>query len=287
MDERDATSNNSSPGSVIKQVAHVLDRIEQAVKVGGKNTDLESGAKLAAELLGSGLLPRLEEALRQVVETERRRVGERVAAVGAAEATAVRVWRESGEFVRQTDLGWRVGHLELRLDKKTGRASVLYNGLLVVPPEPVDEAPSLQALVESGKARLAAVTTLSRSEIQAALWDAYHFVSRKSAGSAQSAELREVVDELRLALLRRARGEKQQLAILKLPNWALSWLLDEAFRPAPPVLNGRRLAMRTGTQRETRDMGVRVGAREPGGESQVFCFMQDMPFSVEAQSPAP
>jgi hypothetical protein len=287
MEDQGQPQEYSQSIAVIRNVSQALERIVRALQGGGKKADLESAGKLASELLAVVQPPRFEDALRELAEAGKRLAGERVAAFGAAEAAAVRVWRDAAEFVRQTDSGWRIGYLELRLDKEAARGSVLYNAQAVVPPEPIEDAVALQALLERAKAKLAEVAAVARSDLHAALWDAYHHVSRRSASSTQGAELREVLEELRIALLRRARGEKQQLATLKLPSWALSWLLDEAFRSAPPVQNGRRLSLRTGTQRETKEMGVRVGAREPGGEIQVFCYMQDVAFAPEAQGSGP
>jgi hypothetical protein len=288
MEDQDKAPEDAKPTAVIRQVAQALAGLVRALQAGArKKVDVEAAGKLASDLLASGRLPRLEVALREIAEAGKQRTGERIAALGAAEAAAVRVWRDAGEFVRQTDSGWRIGHLELHLDKKAARGKVMYHGQTVVPPEPIEDAAALQALLETAKAKLAEVAGVARSDLPPALWDAYHYVSRRSAGSTQGAELREVLEELRIALLRRSHGEKQQLAALKLPSWALSWLLDEAFRPAPPVQNGRRLVLRTGTQRETREMGVRVGAREPGGEFQIFCYMQDVAVAPEAQSSGP
>jgi hypothetical protein len=283
MDKLPSNPEQKEPQAAIKDLIRDLTEVVTALE--GTRTEpgsIDASAKLAAKLLASGCVPRLEQSLRGIVEHQQCRQAERLAGLSSAEAMAVRSWRESGEALRQMDAGWRIGAIELRLDRATARASVRYNGLSVIAHEPVEGAAGLEALVVRAKALLKEASILPPADLQSAVWDAFLFAAQRSGGNTQGVELRSVLEELRTALVRRARPEKLKLAAIRLQPWALSWILDEAFRHGPPISGGQRLALRTGTQRETRDIGVQVGPRDPGGEPLIYCYMHAV-----AAAPAP
>jgi hypothetical protein len=283
MDKLTSNPEQKEPQAAIKDLMRDLTEVVTALD--GTRTEpgsIDAGAKLAAKLLANGCVPRLEQSLQGIVEHQQRRQAERLAGLSSAEAMAVRSWRESGKTLRQMDAGWRIGPIELRLDRAAARASVRYNGLTVIAHEAVEGAAGLEALVVRANALLKEASILPPADLQTALWDAFLFAAQRSGGNTQGVELRSVLEELRTALVRRARPEKLKLAAIRLQPWALSWILDEAFRHGPPISGGQRLALRTGTQRETRDIGVQVGPRELGGEPQIYCYMHAV-----AAAPAP
>ena len=243
-----------------------LERLDAALK------RLPPGEALA------GALEELRERTARYVEQARR---ERIAAFRPIEAEYVRAAREQGKQLRERASGWRIDLLELQLQREQARARFLYNREVLVPWSPINNAEDLAQLEGRARAMLERATAAYPDDLLARVfWDAYEQErARRRPGRGARPEAVPLLDfyrGLRVALVRHELEEQQpdkKLRYAELPRWTFLYNLDRYRALGAAVPEARRLGYQTGSQQESRTIGVVVNGLDAQQDYKTMCYI--------------
>jgi hypothetical protein len=241
---------------------------EQAVDAGKLESLLRAlpdGATLGAvvdEVKAEGLS--LAERTRKDRETNFRRI----------EADYVNQAKASGHSVRELDTGWRIGLLELHVDRGQGRLRLLYNRELL------QDWTAVGSLASFEKSVSIATDRLRKAEIpddllRRVFWNAYQ--ESKKRGSSDRVPLRDLYRELRLELVRselEGGRTERKLTFAEFPKWAFLYNLDRYRHQSASIPQEMRLALETGSQVDhTKGLSMVVGGLDPREPYKTYCYV--------------
>jgi len=170
-------------------------------------------------------------------------------AFGRIESQIVNTCRNEGRPIRELDTGWRIGRLEVSVDRPHSRAKLLYNL------EPLTEWFAVTTVVGLARAMTDAESKLTAASLPTptfatALRDAYDRLARPSA---PRVSLRDLYPEFRLAIVRdELKGGKhdRRLKFAEFPRWAYLHNLDLYRREFSKLAPSVRLVFETGSQED-------------------------------------
>jgi len=189
------------------------------------------------------------------------------------EADFVRSQREAGASVKELEQGWRVGRLELAVNRAQGRARVLFNREVVADWTPVRQGEQLEKLITTTDAKL------KRAEIpidllRESLEAAYEMARR--GRSAPRVSMPDFYRAFRVALVQKElkRGSPdKRLTWAECPKWAFLYNLDR-YRQLGSAAGEARLTFETGSQQDQLDgLGMTLNGLSPEQEYKVCCWV--------------
>lgn len=179
----------------------------------------------------------------------------RAKAFGALEAAFVRVARDRGLATREFDTAWRVGPLEVQVQREGSRVRCLYNREPVVPWTAVATEGDLMAAYEKGAALLEE-SAIPEAELAALVSRAFDDALRTTTETLRANGLVPVHDLLRSLRLERIRDELSASSPGKalrnhdFPLWAQLYNLDRYREAVPRLETVLRISFQTGSQQE-------------------------------------
>ena len=220
----------------------------------------------------------LRERAAQALHQARR---ERIAAFGPIEADFVRAAREGQKQLRERTNGWRIDMLELQLQREQARARFLYNREVLVAWSPVSTPDDLARLEERARLMLQKTVAAYPDELLVQVfWQAYEHerARRRGTGRArpEAVPILDFYRGLRVTLVRHELEEQQpdkKLRYAELPRWAFLYNLDRYRALGSAVPEARRLGLQTGSQQESRSIGVVVNGLDAQQDYKTMCFI--------------
>lgn len=248
-----------------------------AIKPGSADS-LEKLESALARLPAGDTFSRAVEALRtRASETLTRARRERGDAFRRIETEFVQSSRTQGEPVREQSNGWRVASLELQVRREQGQIRWLYNREVLIDWSPVTSAAVFADA--RGKAQLLLKKEeLPETVLKDAFWDTYQECLRLQQSQGRSSNLVPLGDfyrELRLTLVRRELTQKpdKRISQAEFPKWAFLYNLDRYRTLAASLPADRRLALQTGSQRDTARLGMVTNGLDGRQDYQVVCYV--------------
>lgn len=203
---------------------------------------------------------------------------------GRLEAEFIRHQRESGALLRESgNSSWRVGPVELELQRESSRARVLYNREAITAWKAVGSREDLERLL-SGAIKNLESASLPESELPEVLWDAYEHLrrthTRSDAGHVR-VPLLDLFREVRVVLARhelRSGKPDRKLTRTDLPRWAFLYNLDRYRRMLPNLPADRRLSLETGSQHDhQKGRAMVVNGLDPNEDYKPYCYAYAAP----------
>ena len=229
----------------------------------------------AGELLGQELDQLRERATRFLDEARRARV----AAFRPLEAEYVRAAREQGKQLRERANGWRIDMLALELQREQARARFLYNREVLVSWSPVGSAEDLARLEERARAMLEKAA-YPDDMLREVFWNAYERErARRQQGRKGRPETVPILDfyrAVRVALVDYELADDKpdkKLRYGELPRWAFLYNLDRYRSLAAGAPEAQRLGLQTGSQQESRTIGVVVNGLDAQQDYKTMCYI--------------
>ena len=203
---------------------------------------------------------------------------ERRAEFRKIEAAFVNARRKSGTPLRELDHAWRIGSIELQVHREQARARALYNREQVVGWKPITSPDDLEALVAAANAELEK-RSLPDKVLTEVCWRAYLTLAEQRAKDkkidAARIPLLDLLREFRVALLRHelSTGKiDRKPKYVEFPMWSLLHNLDRYRKLGSKVPIEKRIAVETGSQRQTRSKGIILNGLDAKDEYKVFCY---------------
>lgn len=264
--QRDAASLAKQFESIARLKAsdpEVLDKLHKALAA------LPSGDQIAgaaAELKSRGE--------KKVNELRARRASE----FRRHEADFIRAAKAANQTVREVGGNtWRVGRLELELQREASRARVLYNREPISKWTPIARREDIEKLLSSGERSLESAA-IPDETLSGVLWEAYEHLRRTIGRNAPDARipLNELFREARVALARHElRGGRpdRRLSRTELPLWAFLYNLDRYRRLLPTLSGEHRLTLETGSQQDIKKgLAMLVNGLDPAEDYKSYCY---------------
>lgn len=249
--------------------AEALDRLQKAL------ASLPTGEQLGHAL--NELRVRAETTLRDARAA-------RAESFRRHEADFVREQRAAGTPVRESGSdSWRVGPLELELQREASKARLLYNRDPVTAWKPIGSREDLNGLVAAAHKNLEGAA-LPADALPELLWDAYEHLRRSAArqdAGAVRVPLNEFFREVRVALTRhelRSGKPDRKLTRTELPRWAFLYNLDRYRRMLPELPAERRLGFETGSQHDhQKGMAMVMNGLDANADYKSYCYVYAAP----------
>jgi hypothetical protein len=284
----DSESNRANEIATIKKVqadvGALLKPFQALMKIkAGKGGDVEQ-LQMALEQLPP------KETIEAVVDDVRQRGADVVRAVGAArgtefrkiEAAYINKERDAGEAIRELNSGWRLGALELEVDRERSRARLLFSKEVVVPWSAIGSIDDLQSLVVEGRKKLKSAEMTDASLIRT-FWDAYVYLratKKGAAGKPPRVSLRDFYREVRVAWIRDElldqKRPAKKIARTDLPSWAFLYNLSRYYQLREAVPASQRLALETGSQQDyAKGLGMIITPLDSTQDQKTYCYVFD------------
>lgn len=196
------------------------------------------------------------------------------------EADFIRDRREAGETTREAgNSSWRIGRLELEVDRARAQARALYNRQVVCPWLPVAEIEDMKRLLATASKHLDDAA-LPDDALMAVLTDAYDHLrsrARRTDASGVRIPLPDFYREVRVALARHelTTGKAdRKLARAEFPMWAFLYNLDRYRRLANALPAEQRLNFETGSQHDhQKGIAMIVNGLDAKDDYKSYCYV--------------
>lgn len=254
------------------RVARMLDSVK-TVKAGGPDAVEALDAALKRLPQGDTIGQAVEDLRRRGEDIVKRARMHRGEAFRRAEAEFIRSVRDDGRAVRELDSGWRIGCVELEVQREQGRIQFRYNHQVVQEWAAAGSREEIQRLEESALACLKKAAIVEAS-LAAVFWDAYTQARRRHPQG--SVPMTEFYPEVRIALVRRELAERKpdmRLTSVDLPRWAFLYNVDR-YRALRNVPSEQRLAFEPGNQAETRRIGMPINGLDARQDTRMICYVR-------------
>lgn len=209
-----------------------------------------------------------------LLEAERRL---RTEQFGRVEAAYIARVREEGKKLREFSSSWRIGPIELELNREQSKARVLYNKEEVIGWKPVAAAEDLEDLEAKARAQLEK-QALSEDELVGVVAAAFRRgrAERRSAPNPDLVPIHDLLREIRLELARRElSGSKpgRRLKTADFPMWALLYNLDCYRTISGRSGDGGLVGFQTGSmQEQQKGLGALLNGLDAVQDYRVFCY---------------
>jgi hypothetical protein len=242
----------------------ILDKLDQAL---ARLASGESVGKTVEALRAKG---------REVIARGRR---QRVEEFKRIEAEFIRRSRDENHVVRESAEGWRLGPLELQVRREQAQCRTLYNREVLLDWSRVATLDDIQQ-ISAKSLELLKKWLLPESTLADSFWEAYEECrARRRAAEKGNPDVVPLLDfyrELRLALARHdlAQRPDKKFSYPEFPKWAFLHNLDVYMSRSSSLPADRRLTLQTGSQQETRRIGMVVNGLDARQEYKAVCFIR-------------
>lgn len=200
------------------------------------------------------------------------------------EAAFISSERERGTNIRESNNGWRIGPLELEVDRDRGTARILFSKEVLVTWKKIADPADLQSAIAQANSMLEKAA-IPDDSIARVFWDAYsHLLSgaKNGAKSPARVQLRDFYRELRVSLvrneLRSAKQSDKKLASADFPKWAFAFNLSRYAQKRESIDPQMLLTFETGSQQDYgRGLGVVVTPLESAQDAKNYCYIFHSP----------
>jgi hypothetical protein len=204
----------------------------------------------------------------------------RVQAFGRLETAFIKAVETEGKSVRELDNGWRIGGLELQVEREQSRARILVNREVVLNWAPIQGPDDLPKLVNTANALLEKAA-LPEQELAGLFYAAYEVARdarrRQGLPAFHRVPALQLYREFFLTLVRReveANKPGKKIGTVELPLWAFLYNLDRYRALGAAVPEELRLSMETGSQKEVaQGMGLVINGLDARRDYQVICYI--------------
>ncbi|NLX03474.1 MAG: hypothetical protein GXY40_13265 [Syntrophomonadaceae bacterium] len=203
----------------------------------------------------------------------------RMESFGRIEAEFIRNTRKQHKSVREQARGWRIGPLEVEMDREQSRVRFLYNREVLLPWQSVFckediEKSELKALDMLGKSLLPEPTLIKTC------WETYQNLkilsNRPGANHSELVPIDAFYRELRAQLVRTQLETKKpdsKLNYIEMPRWAFLYNLD-CYRTIRFPDQTPRLGFQAGSQMEvSKGMGFVLNGLDALEDYKTFCYV--------------
>jgi len=243
-----------------------LEELEKALK------------KLPTPVALSSAVTELKERVSHLLKSERAARTERFSRI---EAEFIRSLRGQNMALREYDSSWRIGPLEMEIQRAQARVRFSYNQQPMTGWTPVKEAQDLEKLQKRALASLDRYA-IDPKELVGLCFAAHaHLTRRRSDLSlVDESGLVPILDFLREFRIQLVRSEMagakpdKKLQSAEFPLWALLYNLDRYRDLGSGVPKEKRIGFQTGSQREqATGRGVLLNGLRPDLDHQAYCFV--------------
>jgi hypothetical protein len=269
----DRNSGDFDPKGVtsgFSELLKPLTRVASVRKGPGSFRELTTALQAVPEDIGAQISAARVEVARQV-ELERMRRSE---SFGRTFSAFVTRCRDQGRTVREAE-GWRIDELEIRTRPDASEVAILYNRA------PIGDWLGVSSANELETAYLAATSDLRRHDLPQeslieALWDAYRYLALTGRRPTASVPIRDLHREIRAALVRHEIGKKvdRSMKVTEMPYWAFLHNLDRYRDLAGAVPHEKRLVFQTGSQADTKRIGITLNGLRANEEYKSYCYVE-------------
>lgn len=249
------------PDDIIKALQQGAKRL--AATLNGFASVKPSSKTYLADLLkatnrlpdGSDAAATIDSIREQAIEAISAETLKRAKAFSSLEAAFIRSARDRGLVTREFSSAWRVGPLEVQIQREQSRVRCLYNREQVTPWTAVATDGDLMAAFDKGAALLEG-SAISEAELVALVSSAFDDAIRTTAETLRASGLVPVHDLLRSFRLERIRAELvgsspgKALTRHEFPLWAQLYNLDRYRDISPRAGPSSRVSFQTGSQQE-------------------------------------
>lgn len=248
-----------------------------AVRPGAPDSLAKLEAALARLPGGDAFGQMVDGLRRKAAEAVARARRERIQAFRRIETDFVRGVQAQGESVREQANGWRVGPLEFQVRREQAQCRWLYNREVLAEWSMVTSLNDVER-TRAKSLELLRKAALPEASLREAFWEAYRECIRLQQGGKANPSLVPLLDfyrQLRLTLVSRdlAQRTDKKLSYAEFPKWAFLYNLDLYRTLSSSVPRETRLAFQTGSQQETRRLGVVTNGLDPGQDYKVVCYI--------------
>ena len=261
------------PQSIKRSFARVIDplaKVVEATRRGISAETLEANLRTIPDDIGDQIIAARDAALDQLA----RQRAARSEAFGRWLTEFIQGCRRDGIAVREAE-GWRIDRVEFELRREMAQARVRYNGETILAWTGVSSPDDLRDLLKEADAKLDA-RALAPDVLSEALWSAYRRCVVADGATRSRIPIRDLHRELRVELFRRdLRGRPDRVVkVVDMPTWAFYFNLDRYRELGAGVPANQRLLFETGSQEETKRLGVRLNGLRADEEYRSFCFVR-------------
>ncbi len=191
--------------------------------------------------------------------------------------------RESGKLLREVNSGWRIGPLEMQVEREFGRISFWYNRERLVKGKSIATVEDIEKIEEKSLNMLkkAAIPAEILSQV---FWEAYQEAQKKSTRKRKASlvSLTDFYRELRIVLVRHKIAGRVALSrkitqYADFPRWTFLYNLDLYRGLAQEIEETKRLALQTGSMSEVnKGNGYVINGLEAQNEYKTMCYVLPM-----------
>lgn len=262
-----------------QKLAKPLEAISK-LKPGDAETLIKLEAALKALASGAAFGSALDEVAGRASALVAEARKARVQAFGRLETAFIKSAEAEGKSIRELDNGWRIGGLELQVEREQSRARVLLNREILLSWAPIQDSADLPNLVGTAAALLEKAA-LPEQELISLFFEAYEVARdarrRHGAPAFHRVPVLQLYREFHLARARReleAGKPGKKISTLEVPLWAFLYNLDRYRALGAAVPEEQRLGMETGSQKEASSgMGVVINGLDARRDYQVICYI--------------
>jgi hypothetical protein len=197
--------------------------------------------------------------------------------LGAAEAAFIQSRRAQAVPIREFDHSWRVGPLEIELDRENARVRVRYNHEPITTWTAISSETDLEELYTQALATLQQ-SLIQQSDFESALWAAYEaIVNRRLRRAEANPEVVPALDlyrEVRIEMVRAeivlGRGDRR-ISRIDFPLWVFLYNMD-TYLNQYTAMKGR-LIPQTGSQSE-QAKGLKLHGLKPTDDYNIYCYFR-------------
>jgi len=188
--------------------------------------------------------------------------------------------KESGKLLREFSNGWRIGPLEMQVDREQARISFWYNYENLIKWKPIANIEDIEKM-EKKAVDMLEKATIPRGIIIQAFWAAYQEAMNRNMHKTNSTlvSITDLYIELRIVLVRqKIAGKTPHRKIdryAEFPKWAFLYNLDLYRSLLTQIEPEKKLALQTGSMNEvSKGNGYVINGLEAQNEYKVMCYVR-------------
>lgn len=204
----------------------------------------------------------------------------RVENIKKIETAYIRKMIGMGKAVREFDNGWRVGPLEIQVNRQSARISSWYNNENLIKWQSVADVEDIEK-IENKSLDMLAKAAIPKDIIFQSFWDAYQaaLTNKADKNDSQLVSITDFYRELRIVLVRqRIAGKSVYRKINKyvdFPKWAFLYNLDVYRSLFGAVKSEQMLTLQIGSMSEvSKGNGYIINGLDAESEYKVMCYIR-------------
>lgn len=186
--------------------------------------------------------------------------------------------KDSGKLLREVNSGWRIGPLEMQVEREFGRVSFWYNHEQLIKGKSIATVEDIEK-IEEKSLNMLKKAAIPEEMLAQVFWEAYLEARKKNVRKrkAERVSLTDFYRELRIVLVRqKIAGRSLHRKIVQFadfPKWTFLYNLDLYRLLAQEIEIEKRLALETGSMTEVnKGNGYVINGLEAHNEYKVMCY---------------